>query len=170
MPWLYGILHIQSSNTLNQKLTNYDLKAKSGPLPGYVNKMLWEHSKDYSLTYCPGLISDQSNRAEWWTQTIWSSKNKMLLSNFVQKMLSSLGSRQLSPKCTVVWCSGSPTSTPFSVCLNPNHLLRSNTITPTLGKLPLKFPTRSQLLLSIFLITFSSSTKIYTYICRYIHI
>lgn len=48
----------QDENTIlpNQGLANYGLQAKSGPLPGFVNKTLLEHSHTHLYLYCLWLL------------------------------------------------------------------------------------------------------------------
>jgi len=54
-----GVIH------LDQELTNYSYRAKFGPLPVLVNKVLLEHSHIQLFIYCLWLLLHYSSRMEW---------------------------------------------------------------------------------------------------------
>ena len=47
------VIFLLDSITLEQKSANYSLWITPGPLPSFVNKVLLEHSRTHTSTYCP---------------------------------------------------------------------------------------------------------------------
>jgi len=67
-----GWISLQSKGLSEFSLANYDLRAKSSPLPVFVNKVLLEHNHACLFTYFLWLILHCNVRVELLLQTIWA--------------------------------------------------------------------------------------------------
>lgn len=85
---IFTLLACQKKNLIEQGLTNYGLKAKSGPLPVFINKVLLEQKFTHSCAHCLWLPSCFNGRTEESKQRPYSpTKQKRFTLCSVQRNL-----------------------------------------------------------------------------------
>lgn len=85
---------------LNKRSVNYKPWVKSGPLPVFENKVLFEHSHAHLFECYLWLLSQDSGRAEEWQETVWPLKPKICATGPLQKRFVNPWSKMWFPdKC-----------------------------------------------------------------------